>query len=436
MKRIRNIIHCTADLCGRSWRVAMTLLAGVLISAGAQAWDSTPGENGLYDGLYDRPTHFPEWSQPATWPNAMYYLCDVRLGDADGPQVPSYEIAVYDQNRELRHCGRSIPKDNNLSVLTIRGEEGDVFHFKVIYGDDFQNPIIVDVPDVTVPFKTNNQVGTPTNPFLLILPGRTYLRETDTTAPAAKTDVDVTVMRTIKGGEWGTICLPFAISADKMDAAFGEGWKLGDFTGCDVTYTDETEETVQSINVKFENATAIEANHPYIIKVVDDVTEINVNGVDIIALDEDEVAAVDCDPYPYQVQVGRNKYETHYWYNSFIGNYINGTMIPEQCLFLGGGKFWYSTGKTPLMAFRAYFDFYDVLPEASEAGVRMMITFEDDEATGIKTIGQLDNSSDNGQIVQWYDLQGRRIGHASSSTLHAPLKSGCYIMNGRKYIIK
>ena len=187
------------------------LLAGLLVMAGgsqARAWDTTPDENDRYDGLYDRPTHFPEWSQPSTWPNAMYYLCDVRLSDAqDGPRVPSYEIAVYDQNNELRFCGRSIPKDDNLSMLTIRGEEGDVFHFQVVYGDDFANPTIVDIPDVTVEFKTKDEVGTPTEPFTLVVPGRTYLRETEDLAIESKTGVDVTVLRTISAGIWNTICL-------------------------------------------------------------------------------------------------------------------------------------------------------------------------------------------------------------------------------------
>jgi hypothetical protein len=340
----------------------------------------------------------------------------VRLGDAvDGPQVPSYEIAVYDQNGELRHCGRSIPKDNNLCVLTIRGEDGvDSFHFKVIYGDDFANPFIVDVPDVTVQFKTNDQVGTPTNPFLLVLPGRTYLNETDAAAPSAKTDVDVTVKRNIKAGEWSTICLPFEVAADKMDAAFGEGWKLGDFTGCEVAYKGDV---VEKINVKFEDATAIEANHPYIIKVENDVTEINVDGVNIVALDEDEVASVDQDEQ--KVRVGSKWY---YFYNSFIGNYENGFLVPEQKLFLSDGKFWYSTGKTPMKAFRGYFDFYDVLPVVDSSEARISLSFDGNE-TAVESVAMPSQ-----QTEQVYDLQGRRVS--------GQLKRGIYIKNNKKVFVR
>lgn len=406
----------------------LTLL--VVVSGGqARAWDMQPGADGLYDGLYDRPTHFPEWRQPAAWPNAMYYLCDVHFGAPDGPQVPSYEIAVFDQNDVLRHCNRSLPESNNLCMLTIRGEEGDIFHFKVIYGDDFDNPTIIDVPNTSVEFSTNAAVGTPTEPYMLILPGRTYLRETDTELPASKTGVDVTVIRTINANEWGTICLPFAMTEEQVKTAFGEDVLLGDFKGCDVTYEDD-EETVKSIQVKFDAVTAIEANHPYIIKVSADISEFEADGVDINA----EEASVDRD------RIGKGTKKDPYKWNSFIGNYVNGFTIPEQCLFLGGGNFWYSAGRTPLMAFRAYFDFYDVLPEAEagEAGVRMAISFNGDTPTGVGAMENGQWTMDNGAGAL-YDMQGRHIGRVTSPCgplKGAELRRGIYICNGRKFIIK
>ena len=260
-----------------------------------RAWDSTP-TNGLYDGAYSRPTHFPDWSQPSTWPTAMFYRCEVRLGAADGPKLSNYEIAVYDQNNNLRHCNRSITNQEDICVLTIPGTEGHTFRFEVIYGD-FTSPTIVEaeIPgddDNMVPFVTNGEVGLE-DPFVLVLPGRTYLLESpESNVPiVGKTGVDVTVMRTINANEWGTICLPFAITAAQMSTAFGEGVEvqLRDFMGCDVEYEDEDEETAKSIRVKTEAVSAMEANHPYLIRVSKKVTEISVDNVDIIAMDEDEV---------------------------------------------------------------------------------------------------------------------------------------------------
>lgn len=396
------------------------LLASMLLLMGtnqALAWDSTPDDNGLYDGLYDRPTYFPDWEQPSTWPNAMYYLCDVRLADATGPQLTSYEIAVYDQNDVLRHCSRSIPKDDNRCVLTIRGVEGDKFHFKVVYGDDFMNPVIVDIPEKTVPFLTNDLVGTPDDPFLLIIPSRTVLDEKSTALPVSKQDVDVTVLRTIKGGEWSTICLPFAIPADKMETTFGAGVELADFMGCETTYETDGE-TVKSINVKFSSVTAIEANHPYIIKVRENLTQLDVDHVDIIALGQDVEAAVECDEYTEKI-----KNKTYYFYNRFVGNYANGFTVPNQTLFLCGGKFWYSVGQTHMMAFRAYFDFYDMLPEPSfnDANSRIMIVI-DDVPTDINSVNQIIKCDH-----RYYDLQGRMTTNPSK---------GLFICSGRKYLIK
>lgn len=392
------------------------IIVGILLCAGicqARAWDSEPDGNGKYDKYYDRPTHFPDWQQPSDWPNAEYYLVCARLG-AKGPRVENYEVAVYDQDNKLRHCSRSMAKDDHLCVLTIKGTEGNKFHCKIIYGD-FDNPTIVDVPE-TFGFSTNDIVGSKEEPFYLTLPGRTYLSETDKEVPEAATGANVTVERTINAGEWSTICLPFAMTTEQVKAAFGDDVKLGDFTGCNVTYEDD-EETVKQINVNFEAATAIEANHPYIIKVAADVTEINVDGVDIVA---EEEPSVDCD------RIGKGTKKDPYKWNSFVGNYENGFLVPDQTLFLSGGKFWYSTGKTPMMAFRGYFDFYDVLSEADASEARIAMTFDDSGVTDVQPVTMV--SQQTAQPGQPYDLQGRKVS--------GQLKRGLYIINGKKFQVR
>jgi len=368
------------------------LLAGVLMLIGgsqARAWDTQPDENGKYDGgLFDRPTHFPEWHQPVeTWPNTMYYRCVVRLGDVTGPALSNYEIAVYDQDDELRHCNRSRIEDGDVCVLTIRGEEGDKFHFQVVYGDDFSNPIIVDVPETTANFKTNDIVGD-TEPFVLVLPGRTYLSEHDTQLPASKEGTDVTVMRTIRGGEWSTICLPFAIPEEEMENVFGEGVELADFKGYE---TEEENDEIVGISVKFQDVKAIEANHPYIIRVASDLSELNIDGVDVDAEDEPVNAAVN---------------RTRKQWSEMIGNYVDGFTVPEQCLFISGGKFYYSVGKTKMMAYRAYFDFYDLLPSVDDAGARITVKVGDEEMTAVPAVERAATPS---QQAGQYDLLGRRV---------------------------
>lgn len=396
----------------------LALLLALTPAVGALAWDTEPDSKGKYDKFYDRPTYFPDWSQPTDWPNNMaYYVC-VRFGATSEERLQNYEVAVYDQNDELRFCGRSYAADNHLCTLTIMGTEGDTFHFKVIYGDDFANPIIEDVPDITVPFKTNYSTGNKKNPFWLTLPLVTVLDEKSTDPIVAETNANVRVLRTINANEWGTICLPFAMTEEQIAEAFPENTvQLCDFTGCEVT-VDAAEE-IESIQVNFTPVTEMEANHPYIIKVNNKVTEFMVSGVDIVALSAIDEPAVYCDERAY-----KRGGVWHYDYNTFIGNYENGFLVPENSLFLSGGNFWYSKGLTPMMAYRAYFNFYYKLPEIENSAVRISISIIDD-TEGITSISREPCYSSS-----VYTLDGRNVGNESN------LRKGIYIINGKKCVIK
>ena len=231
------------------------------------------------------------------------------------------------------------------------------------------------------------------------------LDETSTVAPVAATGVNVKVKRTINANEWSTICLPFAMSEAQVKTAFGDDVQLADFAGYE-TETN-TDEEITGIKVKFNNGiTAIEANHPYAIKVSSAVTEFSAEGVDINPEEEPTVAAIK---------------RTKKQWSEMIGTYVADTPIDENCLFLSGNKFWYSKGSTKMKAFRAYFDFYDVLTEVEGAGARG-IEFDFNNATGIQNIkGKTQNDG------IYYDLSGRRV--------EKPTK-GIYIVNGKKVIIK
>ena len=109
----------------------------------------------LYDGLYDRPSFFPWFQQPNKWPNNMTAF--VQAYDAEGNKLENYEVAVYDQNGELRALGRSISSQQSLCSLTIMGTEGDVFSFRILSGD-FDNPDIRNT-DVTCEFFTNKSIS-------------------------------------------------------------------------------------------------------------------------------------------------------------------------------------------------------------------------------------------------------------------------------------
>lgn len=242
---------------------------------------------------------------------------------------------------------------------------------------------------------------------------RTVLDELSTEAPEAATGVDVRVKRTLVAGVWNTICLPFAMTAEQVTAAFGNDVQLGDFNGIESTCDEE--ENIVDITVNFNNATAIEANHPYVIKVKDAISEFTVDGVDI---EVEEEPSVDKDEY--RTGSGTKKDPYVYHYNSFVGTYVADTEVPELALFLNDNKFYYSTGATKMKAFRGYFDFYDVLTEVENAEARISFVIDEDWMTGISDVKREDDSL-------YYNLKGMRV---------AKPGKGLYIVNGKKMVIK
>lgn len=224
---------------------------------------------------------------------------------------------------------------------------------------------------------------------------------------------NVRVNRTIKAGNWNTICLPFAMTADQVKTAFGDGVKLADFIGCEGDGNQNTAST--SIKVKFNAVDAIEANHPYLIKVEEALTSFT---ADEVTISPDEENAI----------VQKDKTSRPVAYNSFVGTYNPSTIIPIGCLFLNSNKFYYSNGNSKLKAFRAYFDFgVNWLEEAPYAESKISISVDDD-ATSIDGIGYQ-------RITEGvYDLSGRKI-QLKDGDLNK-LQKGVYIIDGKKVTIK
>jgi len=67
---------------------------------------------------------------------------------------------------------------------------------------------------------------------------------------------------------------------------------------------------------------------------------------------------------------------------------------------------------------------YLIVPASSQAPVRALNIGHGDGTTGIESLGSTESSNDE----RWYDLQGRRI--------ERPAKTGLYILNGKKVVIR
>lgn len=242
------------------------------------------------------------------------------------------------------------------------------------------------------------------------------LDELSTTAPTAAEDVNVRVNRTINANEWSTICLPFAMNAEQCQAAFGEGVQLADFT----SYTKEEDNNeIISITVNFTSVNSIEANHPYIVKVENDVNMFTVLNVDIDPKEEP------CVEYT-NGQTGKKKHV----FGKFMGTYVADFDFYNEAdyypLFLSGNLFYYATENTKHMkAFRAYFDFEDYLDEAEEASARMLLSF-DGETTSIENSSLFQPKA---AVDGWYTLDGRKLDKK-------PTEKGVYIKNNKKVVIR
>jgi hypothetical protein len=222
------------------------------------------------------------------------------------------------------------------------------------------------------------------------------LEETSTTEPEDAAGVDVKVVRSLVGGNWNTICLPFAMTNAQLKDAFGNDVLLAEFAG------SEYDDTNDNLKVKFSVVDALTANTPYIIKVSENISDFIVKNVDIAA---DKV----------QKKVSKDK---------MIGTYVAGTEIDdEDYLFLYDNKFYYSDGTTTMKAFRAYFDLNEVLDNKAAARSRILFDVNENGTTGLNRII---DSSTNGRI---YSVSGQYMGEKFEK-----LPKGVYVIDGKKVI--
>lgn len=360
------------------------------------------------------------------------------LGLPSGISLDGEGTPVYEKGSSISGFNITIVGGNSFAgqpgntTATISGTEGTLLTLHLIADESlevgsthvvnvtkctFQQKVDGSVKDINIPDFTFN---------VTIEDGRVVLNETSTKAPKAANGVDVRVLRTINANTWSTICLPFAMSEAQVKAAFGDDVELGDFTGYTAT---EENDVVVGLSVNFTSVSAIDANHPYIIKVSNKITEFTVDDVTITPADKPKVA------FGETVKQGK---QTYYYPKDFVGTYVaeydfyNNAV--SYALFLNGGKFYYATENTAHMkAFRAYFDFNDYLPEIETytngvAPARAMISFGNDGTTRIANANI--QPIRNGHV---YSISGQYLGERQNL---GRLPKGVYIIDGKKEVVK
>lgn len=245
--------------------------------------------------------------------------------------------------------------------------------------------------------------------FKVIVTDRMILAENASQAPSAATDVNVTVKRTIKAGEWSTICLPFAMTKTKFQTAFGTDAELKEYKGysteMDWDTATPTAITLQFGDFEWKNfVTKTAAGTPYLIKTTKDIESFDVDKVTILT-ELTDVSAGDTD-------------------NGFAGKFkgvIAKTTVPDKGLFISGNKFYYSTGATKIKAFRGWFNLEAIYNVPFDLSAPVFLSF-DGETTGINGVHGLFEDG------AFYDLNGMKVEN--------PTKKGVYIQNGKKVVVK
>ena len=263
--------------------------------------------------------------------------------------------------------------------------------------------------------------------FEIEITDKVVLDENSPVVPGATDEaVDILVKRTIKAGQWSTICLPFDMTEEQVYAAFGDDVQLAEFD-TDEGYTVNDDGTIVVNFIDTDLSEGLYGNWPYIIKTSGDVSEFEVNAQ--IAPSEDDAVA------EYTTGKGKNKKTV----GTFTGTLHAGTVIPAESLFLSDNKFYYSVGKTVCKAFRAFFWLEDVLDDLQSAGSRIALQFDGGTTTAIwdNKHETINNERETVNNERCYDLQGRRLSDSNESAeIHkvSPYRKDVYIVNGKKII--
>lgn len=208
------------------------------------------------------------------------------------------------------------------------------------------------------------------------------------------------VYRTGLGSGWGTMVLPYSMTAEQLKDAFGDGVKVANLTAVDGTV------------LKFDETTqAVTGGVPFLISGVKKSGPFVAKGVTDIATESSKRVG-DIDFIGTYTNMGRTPFTTKDYF--FVTNSNKLTRVSRDGM------------KMVLKGYRAYFH------DGSAAGAKSFtVSIGDSEATGIDDI----NGEEGNHDV--YDLQGRKVASDLPwSEAKRLLRQGVYIVNGKRVVVK
>lgn len=212
---------------------------------------------------------------------------------------------------------------------------------------------------------------------------------------------NVTLQRTISKDYWNTFCVPFALDAEQVTQYFGEGTQLRTYEG-----------NCNNNIVYFATVDNIEAGKPYIMKPGNTVVQNpTFEGVSMVA------TGLDKNGNPQAVG-DASTVQMKGIYNKILLN------TDKTELFLGDNDLFYypidDIDARTIGGLRAYF----IVPQGTD--IKKLRANLDGTPTSLDTI--FDTEESNAPV---YNLQGQCVGNSLRA-----LKSGIYIQNGKKVVVK
>lgn len=212
---------------------------------------------------------------------------------------------------------------------------------------------------------------------------------------------NVTLQRTLSKDYWNTFCVPFALDAEQVAQYFGEGTQLRTYEG-----------NCNNNIVYFATVDNIEAGKPYIMKPGNAVVENpTFEGVSMVA------TGLDKNGNPQAVG-DASTVQMKGIYNQIL------LTADKTELFLGDNDLFYypldNIEARTIGGLRAYF----IVPQGTD--IKKLRANLDGTPTSFDTI--FDTEESNAPV---YNLQGQCVGNSLRA-----LKSGIYIQNGKKVVVK
>ena len=264
---------------------------------------------------------------------------------------------------------------------------------------------------------------------------------------------EVTLPSNYKKGQWSTICLPFALSENQVEEAFGKGTQLTIYNGArkkgtgvySVRYLSHVDRNILAGQPYFIKPSGVDANGNdldnvggvigSVVEGADEKTRITFNTVCI-----DKTHFSTSTNYGSNEDVNASGTDIDQYGYEFVGS-TNNDKLPTYSYIVSGGKLRQFTGSnTNIPTYYAYLKphttearngSYSLTVDFNEENVEnAWVADSEDEPTGVISMEAIADAMNNGKVLSGkaYNMMGQEVDPTSAK--------GIVIIDGKKYMFK